>query len=78
MEEDPSISDLRAAIRRQTVASTFLPVFMGSALKKGVQPLLDGVMDYLPKPIEKSNYALDRTQNEAPIMGCLIYDMCLQ
>lgn len=41
---------------------------MDSAFKnKGVQPLLDSVVDYLPEPIEKSNYALDRTQNEAPV-----------
>jgi elongation factor G len=42
---------------------------MGSAFKnKGVQPLLDGVIDYLPKPQEKANYALDRTKNEEPIL----------
>jgi elongation factor G len=42
---------------------------MGSAFKnKGVQPLLDGVIDYLPKPQEKANYALDRTKNEEPVL----------
>lgn len=42
---------------------------MGSAFKnKGVQPLLDGVIDYLPKPQEKGNYALDRTKNEEPVL----------
>ena len=42
---------------------------MGSAFKnKGVQPLLDGVLDYLPKPQEKANYALDRTKNEEPVL----------
>jgi elongation factor G len=53
---------LRRAIRRAVIAHKFVPVFMGSAFKnKGVQPLLDGVVDYLPAPIEKPNFALDRS-----------------
>merc|ERR1719276_489395 len=58
MEEEVSGDVLKEAIRRQTVARTFVPVFMGSAFKnKGVQPLLDGVFDYLPSPTESTNYA---------------------
>ena len=68
MEEDPTVEDLKAAIRRQTVACSFVPVFMGSAFKnKGVQKLLDGVLDYLPEPIEKQNFALDRSKDEEPV-----------
>lgn len=68
MEEDPSAEDLKAAIRRQVIACDFVPVFMGSAFKnKGVQALLDGVLDYLPEPSEKPNFALDRSKNEEPI-----------
>lgn len=68
MEETPDIETLKSAIRRQTIACKFVPVFMGSAFKnKGVQPLLDGVSSYLPKPSEKDNYALDRTKDEEPI-----------
>ena len=68
MEETPTIEDLKAAIRRQTIACKFVPVFMGSAFKnKGVQALLDGVLDYLPDPSEKDNYALDRTKDEEPV-----------
>jgi len=66
MEEDPTVEQLKAAIRRQTVACKFVPVFMGSAFKnKGVQRLLDGVLDYLPEPHEKRNFALDRARDEA-------------
>lgn len=69
MEEFPDNESLKKAIRRQTIACKFVPVFMGSAFKnKGVQPLLDGVTDYLPEPHEKENYALDLTNNEEPIL----------
>ena len=45
--------DLRAALRRATIANQVVPVICGSAFKnKGVQPLLDAVIDYLPSPID--------------------------
>ncbi|CAM9928063.1 unnamed protein product, partial [Phaeothamnion confervicola] len=67
-EEPVSDAVLKAAIRRATVAMRFVPVFMGSAFKnKGVQPLLDGVVDYLPAPPEVPNWALDRTRGETPV-----------
>ena len=44
---------LRAAIRKATIAGQINPVYCGSALKnKGIQPVLDAVVDYLPSPIE--------------------------
>jgi elongation factor G len=68
MEETPDKATLKAAMRRAVIACQFVPVFMGSAFKnKGVQPLLDGVIDYLPEPVEKVNYALDRSKDEEPV-----------
>ena len=67
-EETPEVEDLRAAIRRATIARTFSPVFMGSAFKnRGVQLLLDGVVDYLPAPHEVENVALDLDNDEASV-----------
>ena len=68
MEEEPSVEQIKAAIRRQTIDLKFVPVFMGSAYKnKGVQALLDGVADYLPSPPEKINHALDVDNKEAEV-----------
>ncbi|XP_037326437.1 elongation factor G, mitochondrial [Pungitius pungitius] len=58
-EKVPTNEDLKAAIRRATVQRLFTPVLVGTALKnKGVQPLLDAVLDYLPTPTEVKNYAI--------------------
>ena len=49
----PSNDELRALIRKGTIAVKFYPMFCGSAFKnKGVQPLLDAVVDYLPSPVD--------------------------
>jgi elongation factor G len=49
----PSNDELRALIRRGTIDVKFFPMFCGSAFKnKGVQPLLDGVVDFLPSPVD--------------------------
>jgi elongation factor G len=48
-----TVDDLKAALRRATVAGKLVPVLCGAALRnKGVQPLLDAVVDYLPSPLE--------------------------
>ncbi len=49
--EMPSNEELRSLVRKGTIAVKFFPMFCGSAFKnKGVQPLLDAVVDYLPAP----------------------------
>uniref|UniRef100_A0A8D0HUY5 Elongation factor G, mitochondrial n=1 Tax=Sphenodon punctatus TaxID=8508 RepID=A0A8D0HUY5_SPHPU len=58
-EKVPTVADLKLAIRRATLKKSFTPVLVGSALKnKGVQPLLDAVLEYLPDPSEVQNYAV--------------------
>ena len=77
--EEPTVEEIKAVIRKATIACQFHPVFCGSAYKnKGVQLLLDGVIDYLPSPIEVPNavgYQPDGTaydckpDDDAPLMA---------
>lgn len=56
------------AVRNGVLSLELTPVFMGSAFKnKGVQPLLDGVLAYLPSPTDVENVALDRDNDEAEV-----------
>ncbi len=51
--ETPSTEQLIACIRKGTIAGDFVPVLCGTAFKnKGVQPMLDAVVDYLPSPVD--------------------------
>jgi elongation factor G len=51
--KEPDVATLKRLVRKATIAGTFFPVFCGSAFKnKGVQPLLDAVVDYLPSPVD--------------------------
>ena len=59
--EEPSEETLKKLIRQGCIGNKFVPIFCGSAFKnKGVQPLLDAVVSYLPSPLEvppmKVNY----------------------
>tara|TARA_B100001146_G_scaffold223759_1_gene239301 strand:- start:318 stop:2249 length:1932 start_codon:yes stop_codon:yes gene_type:complete len=52
-DQDISAEDLRAALRAGTLSGHCVPILTGSAFKnKGVQPLLDAVIDYLPSPLD--------------------------
>lgn len=65
MEEEPTVEEMRAAMRKGVIALKLVPVFCGSAFKnKNVQHLLDAVTYYLPNPSEKVENALDLTKNE--------------
>ncbi|MET0576462.1 MAG: translation factor GTPase family protein, partial [Mesorhizobium sp.] len=53
----PTNDEIRALIRKGTIQVKFYPMFCGSAFKnKGVQPLLDAVVDFLPSPLEREAY----------------------
>ena len=64
--EEPSIEDLKRCIRKGTIALDFFPTYCGSAFKnKGVQLVLDAVVDYLPSPTEvKPQPEVDMEGNE--------------
>ena len=50
---EPDVATLKRLIRKGTLNSSFVPILCGSAFKnKGVQPLLDAVVDYLPSPLD--------------------------
>ena len=54
---EPDVASLRAMIRKACLSLSFVPVLGGSAFKnKGVQPLLNAVVDYLPSPLDVADY----------------------
>ncbi|MBV9061797.1 MAG: elongation factor G [Alphaproteobacteria bacterium] len=75
----PSQEDLKRCIRKGTTSFSFVPVLCGSAFKnKGVQPLLDAVVDYLPSPLDipavrgtdpKGNEVERPADDKAPFAG---------
>lgn len=67
-EKEPTIQEMKDAIRRATIARKFTPVLMGSALANtGVQHVLDAIVDYLPNPSEVLNTGLDIAHEEAKV-----------
>ncbi|MEP4768333.1 MAG: elongation factor G [Roseibium sp.] len=81
--EMPSDDKLRELIRKGTIAGDFVPVLCGSAFKnKGVQPLLDAVVDFLPSPVEvpaikgidpKTEEETDRKSSDEEPLGMLAF-----
>jgi len=78
--ETPSLEELKKVLRRATIDYQLVPVYCGSSLKnKGVQPLLDAVVDFLPSPLDlppakgshpKTNEAEERkVKNDEPFSG---------
>ncbi len=51
--DEPTLDELKAVLRNATIGNQIVPVYPGSSLRnKGVQPLLDGVVDFLPSPLD--------------------------
>ncbi len=81
--EEPDVEKLKSLIRKGTIENLFVPVFAGSAFKnKGVQPLLDAVVDYLPSPVDvppikgidvKSGAEVERKSSDAEPLSLLAF-----
>ncbi len=78
--EEPDIKELKAALRRAVIAYKLVPVYAGASLRnKGVQPVLDAIVEYLPSPVDVDHVkGIDpqtggeitrKTINEAPLAG---------
>jgi elongation factor G len=82
-EEEITVDDLRSAIRRGTISGEIVPILNGTAFKnKGVQPLLDAVVDYLPSPVDlpptkgmntKGNEELERAAKDSEPFSALAF-----
>ena len=65
--EEPSVDTLKACIRKGATGLKFVPVLLGSAFKnKGVQPLLDAVVDYLPSPLDVAQVSGVKVDSDEP------------
>ncbi|MES0813175.1 elongation factor G [Roseibium sp. SCPC15] len=81
--EEPSMDKIKELIRKGTINGDFVPVFCGSAFKnKGVQPLLDAVVDFLPSPVEvpaikgidpKNEEEVERKSSDEEPLGLLAF-----
>lgn len=78
--EEPSVPELKQALRRAVIAYKLVPVYAGASLRnKGVQPLLDAIVEYLPSPVDVDHVkgtnpqtgeeVVRKTVNEEPLAG---------
>lgn len=82
---EPPLEDLKKELRRAVIANEVFPVFCGSALKnKGVQPVLDAVVDYLPSPVDiphvdgedpKTGETLERHPSDDDPFAALVFKL---
>jgi len=67
-EEEITAEDLRNALRSATIAGSVVPILCGTAFKnKGVQPLLDAVVDYLPSPVDVKAIVGTEVKSDDPV-----------
>jgi len=81
--KEPSLDELKKCIRKGTISGAFVPVLCGTAFKnKGVQPMLDAVIDYLPSPTDlppvkgveiNANKELTRDSSDAEPFSALAF-----
>src|SRR5215470_3274005 len=65
--KEPDVATLKRLIRKATVKGAFYPMLCGSAFKyKGVQPLLDAVVDYLPSPADREAFEVIDVKTDQP------------
>jgi elongation factor G len=78
--EEPEIKELKAALRRAVIAYKLVPIYAGASLRnKGVQPVLDAIVEYLPSPVDVGQVkgthpqtgeeVIRKTINEQPLAG---------
>ncbi|MCD6528349.1 elongation factor G [bacterium] len=82
-KEEISLEELRKALRAATISYKLVPVFCGSSLKnKGVQPLLDGIVYYLPSPVDlppvkgtdpKTGETIERKPDDSESFSALVF-----
>ncbi len=81
--EEISVAELKAALRRAVITMRAIPIYCGSSLRnKGVQPVLDAVVDYLPSPVDippvdgthpKTGEELQRAPNDDEPLSALVF-----
>jgi elongation factor G len=81
--EEISVEELKTALRKAVIENKATPVFAGSALKnKGMQPVLDGVLDFLPSPLDippvkgfnpKTDEEIERPVDEDAPLSALVF-----